>query len=63
MVEEQKKRFYHSKMFWANLIAAGVIVAEIEFGTPVPIELQALILSGINILLRLLTKKGIEGMP
>lgn len=59
----EKKRFYQSKTFWANLIAAGVIVVEIEYGTPVPIELQMLILSGINILLRLITKKGIDGMP
>ena len=54
------KRWYTSKTLWLNLLAIVALVAQAEFGYILDVEAQAVILAGINLLLRALTKKGLS---
>ena len=55
------KKWYQSKMLWANTIALIAVVAQVVYGYEVfPVEYQAEILAIINVVLRLLTNTGIE---
>ena len=54
------KRWYTSKTLWLNLLAIAALVAQAEFGYILDTEAQAVILAGINLLLRALTKKGLS---
>jgi len=54
---EESKPFYASKTFWVNLIAGVALVAQGVTGKEViPLDVQASILAGVNILLRFVTK-------
>ena len=55
------KTLLNSKTFWTNLIALGVMVYQSVTGNtaPIPLEIQAGILSIINIVLRTITKEPI----
>lgn len=56
-----KKKFYFSKTFWGNIIAAAVLIVQgslQEF--VVPPEWQAGALTGINIVLRFLTNEELD---
>lgn len=51
------KKWYQSKTIWVNVIAAGSAFAASQFGYKISVELQAGILMGVNIILRIITKE------
>jgi len=55
------KKFYLSRTFWVNLIAAAVLIYQGVSGHEfvLPAETQAVILAGINLVLRAITKEPI----
>lgn len=53
------KKFYLSKTFWANVIMAVAIVVQAQFGFIIGPEIQALIISAVNLYLRKITKEPI----
>ena len=56
------KRFYRSKTFWINVIAATILIAEGVSGREVviPLEVQAAILAVVNLVLRKVTKEPVS---
>ena len=54
------KRWYTSKTLWVNLTAIVALVAQTEFGYALDPEAQAVILAVINLILRVVTKKGLS---
>lgn len=55
------KKWYTSKTIWVNIIAAISSLVASQFGYTITVELQAGILMGINIILRVVTKESIVG--
>lgn len=55
------KKWYTSKTIWVNVIAAISSLVASQFGYTITVELQAGILMGINIILRVITKESIVG--
>lgn len=53
------KKFYKSKTFWANIVMAGAVAVQAKFGFVVGPELQAFAITGINLVLRKLSKEEI----
>lgn len=53
------KKFWQSKTFWANIILGGAIIVQANTGFFITPELQTLILVGVNLALRKLTKDPI----
>ena len=53
------KKFYQSKTFWANIVAAAAFAAQSKFGFVVGPEFQAIGLSVLNLALRKLTNEPI----
>lgn len=53
-------KFYKSKTFWANVIALGALIYQLETGYIIKPEIQLAILGFINLLLRAITKEPIE---
>ena len=53
------KKFYESKTFWTNVVAASAIALQIKYGFVITPEVQALFLSFINLGLRYVTKQPI----
>lgn len=53
------KKFYQSKTFWANMVAAVAFAAQAKFGFVVGPEIQAVGLSVLNIALRKITNEAI----
>jgi hypothetical protein len=49
------KKWYHSKTFWANIIAGVAVVAQTSYGFVFPMEYQMLALSLVNMGLRKIT--------
>ena len=54
------KKWYHSKTLWVNLIALGASIAQAKAGLALDGPTQGLILAGINIVLRIVTKEQVE---
>lgn len=54
------KKFWKSKTFWVNLIALVALALQIEYGFIASIELQAIALGIVNLILRTITKEGLE---
>jgi len=56
------KKWWQSKTFWVNLIAAAALIAQGITGREIVIapETQALLLALINLLLRAITRQPIE---
>ena len=54
------KRWYTSKTLWLNLLAIVALVAQAEFGYILDVEAQAALLAVINLILRIITKKGLS---
>ena len=54
-----EKKWYTSKTIWVNVIAAISSFVASQFGYKISVELQAGILMGLNIILRIITKKSI----
>jgi hypothetical protein len=53
------KPWYHSKTVWVNLVAGAALIVQAQYGFLATPELQALALTGINLLLRAVTKEEI----
>jgi len=53
------KKFYMSKTFWANVVCAAALAAQMKYGFIIDAEIQALILSGINLVLRKITSQPV----
>lgn len=53
------KKWYMSKTVWANLIAGGAIVVQMNFGFVISPELQILLLSVVNLSLRKFTNQPV----
>ena len=54
------KRWYTSKTLWVNLLAIVALIVQAEFGYILDVEAQSVILAGINLLLRIIIKKGLS---
>jgi len=54
------KRWYTSKTLWVNLTAIVALGVQTEFGYILDAEAQAVILAVINLILRVVTKKGLS---
>ena len=54
------KKFYQSKTFWVNVIAAIAIGVQTQTGFVIDPSVQAIVLSVVNTGLRLITKEGLE---
>ena len=54
------KRWYTSKTLWLNLLAIAAFGVQAEFGYVLDAEAQAVILATINLILRIITKKGLS---
>lgn len=53
------KKFWQSKTFWTNIILGGAIIVQANYGFIMTPEIQSLILVGVNLALRKLTKDPI----
>jgi len=53
------KKWYASKTFWVNVISAATLLAQIRYGFIIDPATQALILTGVNIVLRKITKESV----
>lgn len=56
----EKKKWFRSKTLWLNVIGIAGIILQCEYGFVIDAELEFAILGGINVLLRLITNKGLE---
>lgn len=59
-MEVQAKKFWESRTMWVNVIAAVALAVQTQTGFIVGPELQALVLSGVNLFLRSITNRAIE---
>lgn len=53
------KKFYQSRTFWVNVIAAGAMAAQARYGFVIGAEYQAVALSLVNLVLRKVTSEPI----
>lgn len=53
------KKFWQSKTFWTNLVMAAAVAAQTQFGFVVSPEVQALIITGVNLALRKISKEPV----
>jgi hypothetical protein len=58
--ENTGKKWYTSKTVWINIIAAGALFTQMKWGFIIDPATQALVLSGVNLVLRKITKQAIE---
>ena len=60
MSEIYNKKWYRSKTLWVNIIAMGAMLAQSFYGFVIAPEEQAAIIVIINLVLRAITKEGLE---
>lgn len=53
------KKFWESRTFWVNIIAAAAFALQSRYGFLVGPELQAMALAGVNLVLRKITDQPI----
>jgi hypothetical protein len=53
------KKWYASRTFWVNIIAALALLAQIRYGFIIDSDTQALVLTFVNLILRKITKDPI----
>lgn len=53
------KKWYFSKTFWTNVVMALAVTVQSKYGFVVGPELQALVITGVNLILRKLSKEAI----
>ncbi|HPM26312.1 MAG TPA: hypothetical protein PLD96_03145 [Methanothrix sp.] len=51
---------WNSKTFWINVVAAIALFLSAQFGVQLSAEMTGMILAGINVFLRTVTKEPIE---
>jgi len=54
------KKWYISKTVWLNILATIAIIAQAQYGFVLAPEVQGYVLTGLNFLLRLITKEKVE---
>jgi uncharacterized membrane protein len=54
-----KKVWWRSKTLWVNAVAGIALLAQSQWGFVIDLETQGGILTGINLLLRLITKEPV----
>jgi hypothetical protein len=59
-MSEEKKKWYKSKTFWVNVIAFSAMLAQTYYGFLIAPEEQAAIIVVANLVLRAVTKEGLE---
>ena len=59
MTKVEKKKWYRSKTIWANAIGIGALIVQYEYGFFVEPTLQLAALSFVNLILRMITTKGL----
>lgn len=59
-MEVQAKKFWESRTMWINVIAVVALSVQTQTGFVVGPELQALVLSAVNLFLRSITDRPIE---
>ncbi len=52
-----EKPYIYSKTMWINLLAIAALILQAKYGFIISVEEQIAVLSCINLILRLLTKK------
>ena len=57
---EETKKWYKSKTIWVNVITLVALFAQMQFGFLLSGEEQAAIVVIINLVLRAITKSGLE---
>lgn len=50
------KKFWQSKTFWTNLVMAAAVAAQTQYGFVISPEVQALLITGVNLVLRKISK-------
>ena len=53
------KKFYFSKTFWVNVVCAAALATQMKFGFVISPDLQALALTGVNLILRKITNQPV----
>jgi hypothetical protein len=53
------KKFWESKTFWTNLVAGVAIGIQMKWGFVISPEVQALALTGLNLVLRKITSQPV----
>ena len=53
------KKFWASKTFWVNILAAAGMIAQMHWGFVVSPELQAMALTLVNLVLRKVTREPV----
>lgn len=53
------KKWYFSKTFWVNAVVVAAVCLQMNTGFLLTPELQTLVLAGVNIVLRKMTKEEI----
>ena len=53
------KKWFLSKTLWANVAMIAAIWFQGQFGVAMSVELQALIMAGVNMVLRAVTKEPV----
>lgn len=53
------KKWYESKTLWANVVLGVALIVQEQYGYVISPDIQALVITGINVLLRKLTKDPI----
>jgi len=54
-----KKNWYKSRTLQVNIVSLLAFIVQTQTGFVIPVEIQAEILAGLNMLLRFITSKGI----
>jgi len=60
MTDEIKKIWWKSKTLWVNVIAMVALIAQSQTGFAFAVEEQAAIIVVLNLILRAITKTGLE---
>ena len=59
LIVEEGKKWYVSKTFWVNFLALVAFVVQGQVGYVVSPEIQGYVITGVNFLLRFVTKESI----
>lgn len=56
----ESKKWYLSKTIWVNAIASLAIILQMQYNYIMPVEIQALCITAINLVLRKVTNQELE---
>ncbi len=55
----ENKKWYTSKTLWFNAVSAIAVFVQTQYGFVISPEMQGLIITGVNAILRLITTKAV----